>query len=179
MKTNLFYRLKDPIIDHAFPLEINSKNDGIFNLNLLFRSYNAENKNNIYEDQISETIKIDLNSIYQQILQNSSEKIIKIFSFSNQNAYIKIAFSLNQGNFNLFEEKKEVYLENEFLTNDLIDNFHKTLNEINQNLDYQPQSLYGSNQKLTFNETQKILEKNQEIDEIDKNSPTKLEKTMV
>lgn len=156
-------------------------------LNLYFRNYNVENKTNLYLDKKIETLKIDLWTIYQYLLQNQRENITKDHQFSNEKSYVTIFYSLSklkeEANFtqkSLFKEQKiDLEMENEFLTNELIENFHKTINEINQNVG-QSHMIFDSPQQKMLSTYQNepnpsLYENDEEIN----GSPSKLEKTLV
>lgn len=192
-KTETFYRLKDPLINYSFTIEMKSFDEVFLNLNLYFRNYNIENKTTLYLDKKIETLKIDLWAIYQYLLQNKIENVTKDHQFSNEKSYITILYSLSkfketenftkQNYYPAFKEQKfDLEMENEFLTNELIENFHKTINEINQNVS-QPRIFDSPQQKMfaTYqDEPNKNFyeDNNQNYEEINE-YPSKLEKTLV
>ena len=159
-------------------------NDIEFDLDLYFRSYNLENSETIYYDKKISTLNIQLNQIYQEI-QNKNEILIN--HFMNQFASITIRYSLSYINTNLSIAPNPMQMENQnnygigendHLTSELIENFNKTLNEINGEINiYDNENIFSLSKKIVshknFNDYSN--KKNNENDE----SPSKLEKTIV
>lgn len=191
LKTEMCYRIKDPEINYSFTLEVNSAKDLEFDLDLYFRNFNSQDKEHIYNDNKIASIYINLFEIYSQ-LQNKKEIIIS-HSF-NEYTSVMIKYSLfpNINNCEFTQtvnthyngEKNEELEDNEFLTNELIENFHKTLNEINNDIcvidNFLPsnQKALSHNIDNTNNNKPKLHTQKKELEEIDE-SPQKLEKTIV
>ena len=175
--------MKDPLINYPFALSITSPKSLEFTLDLFSRSFNLQNKETIYNDKKLSSILIEISPIYEN-LQSKNEVIFS--HFLNETAFVTISYSLSQNRENSyysqknqeefinssrkktdFQQNREEFEENEQLTNELIENFHKTINEINKDMNYQEKN------PDFLQEFSNKKEENYE------ESPSKLEKTMV
>lgn len=170
--------MKDPLINYSFTAEIKNEIDSKFELSLYSRNYNIQSKDSISDDLKIGAITINLIPINESLRK---ENEITISHQLGNLANISIKYSLTN-KFSLandpFAQNKvdNEFLENEILTNDLIENFHKTLNEINRDV-----NIYDFAQKNSTNFSQQgpSTHSNKREFEYEDEEPSKLEKTMV
>ena len=185
VKTELFYRMKDPLINYSFSVEIMNETDSKFELSLYSRNYNVQSKDNISDDLKIGEIIINLSPINESLRK---ENEITISHQLGNSANISIKYSLSHkfdlGNDPLGQNKIDnEFLENEILTNDLIENFHKTLNEINRDVNIYDFAITNSQKNYAnFNQQGPSANNNysnKKNAEYEDEEPSNLEKTMV
>ena len=176
--------MKDPLINHAFSVDVKNEIESKFELSLYSRNFNLQNKETIYDDLKIGEISINLSLINENL---KKEKEITISHQFGGSASISIKYSLLHNKINsgdcdpLFKNKaNNEFAENEFLTNELIENFHKTLNEINRDVNIYELPIPTSQKNLTgFNQMSVYNQYSNKKEAEDEEEPSKLEKTMV
>jgi len=166
--------MKDPQINYSFELEIGNPNDSEFELALYSRNFNLQNKETIYDDKKIGELLIKLLPIYADL--KGQQELTLIHSFEGNPASITIKYNRNPNPYIQSQINYELE-ENEKLTNELIENFHKTLNEINQDVNIYESSLPPFQKNISNTQEQHFSNKKDSENEDDE--PSKLEKTMV